>query len=270
MKKLFFFVMAALAICTVSCDKDNQNDQKEPEGPKYRIATLAYCDGDNLTKPEDAGWFDTWYFTYDEQGRVIDVDRKDGEKKHWTFAYADNKVTITRGDAKEVYELTLNDKGVCTSILDDVKESDWGAYAETAVFEYDATLRPTKITKEGELRSELTWRDNCLVSWTKAKDNNRKRSFTYNTTKNIGDLHAIYSEAIDPPARWLYETGLFGHGPEYLPATSVWEDDPENGSTIACEVDANGYCISEKKTFPANDKGNVWTEYFVITWEEIK
>ena len=265
MKKLFFFVMAALTVFTVSCNKSGQNDQKEPEGPKYRIATLAYCDGENLAKPDDAGWYDTWYYTYDDKGRVIDVDRKDGEHKHWKFAYEDKKVTITRGDEKEVYVLTLNDKGVCTSILDDVKESEWGPYAETAVFEYDATLRPTKITKEGELRSELTWRDNCLVSWTKARDDNRKRSFTYNTTKNVGDLHAIYSEAIDPPARWVYETGLFGHGPEYLPATSVWLDDPENGSTITCKVDANGYCTEEKKVFPDG-----WTEFFVITWDEIK
>ncbi|MBR1887621.1 MAG: DUF4595 domain-containing protein [Bacteroidales bacterium] len=271
MKKLFFFVMAAVTVLTVSCKKAGQDDQKEPEGPKYRIATLAYCDGNNLEKPDDAGWYDTWYYTYDDQGRVIDVDRKDGDKKHFTFTYEGNKVTISRKDGQRNFILTLNDKGVCTSITDDVKDpEEWGPYQETAVFEYDATLRPTKITKEGELRSELTWRDNCLVSWTKAREDNRKRSFTYNTTKNIGDLHAIYSEAIDPPARWLYETGLFGHGPEYLPATSVWEDDPENGSTITCEVDENGYCVSEKKTFPADSEGKVWTEYFLITWEEIK
>lgn len=265
MKKVLLFMMAAVTVLAVSCNKNNENEQKEPEGPKFRIKTLAYCDGDNLAKPEDAGWFDTWYYTYDNQGRVIDVDRKDGEKKHFVFSYEGNKVTVTRGDNLRKFVLTLNDKNVCTSIMDDVTDPDeWGPYQETATFEYDETLRPTKITKEGELRSVITLRDNCLVSWTKERDN-RKRTFTYNTTKNVGDLHAIYSEAIDPPARWLYETGLFGHGPAYLPATSVWEDDPENGSTITCEVDANGYCVSEKKVFPGG-----WTEYFVITWEEIK
>ena len=264
MKKFLFFAIAALSVFAVSCNKGGKVDP-EPQGPKYRIKTLAYCDGENLAKHEDAGWYDTWYYTYDAQGRVIDVDRKDGEHKHWKFAYADKKVTITRGDEKEIYELTLNDKGVCTSILDDVKESDWGAYKETAVFEYNETLRPVKITKEGELRSELTWRDNCLVNWTKTKSDNRKRTFTYSITKNIGGLHATYSEAIDPPARWLYETGLVGLGSEYLPATSVWEDDPENASTISCTVDSNGYCVQEKKVFPGG-----WTEFFVITWEEIK
>lgn len=264
MKKFFYFVMAALTVFAVSCNKGGKVDP-EPEGPQYRIKTLAYCDGENLANHEDAGWYDTWYYTYDAQGRVIDVDRKDGEHKHWTFAYENNKVTATRGDNKEIMVLTLNDKGVCTSILDDVKESEWGPYQETAVFEYDATLRNTKITKEGELRSELTWRDNCLVNWTKTKSDNRKRTFTYTITKNIGNLHAIYSEAVDPPARWLYEAGFFGNGPAYLPATSVWEDDPENASTISCTVDSNGYCVQEKKVFPGG-----WTEFFVITWEEIK
>ncbi len=266
MKRIFVAMMTVLTVFAVSCSKSGQQGGKEePTGPKYRIKTLAYTDGENLAKPEDAGWFDTWYYTYDQKGRVIDVDRKDGDKKHFIFTYEDKKVTIERADKLRSFILTLNDKGVCTSIVDDVKDPDeWGPYQETAVFEYDATLRNTKITKEGELRSVLTWRDNCLVSWTKEKDS-RKRTFTYNTTKNIGDLHAIYSEAVDPPARWIYETGLFGHGPAYLPATSVWEDDPENASTITCKVDANGYCIEEKKVFPGG-----WTEYFVITWEEIK
>lgn len=266
MKKLFVVLMTVLAVSAVSCKKSGtDNDGKETQGPKYRIKTLAYTEGQDLAKPEDAGWFDTWYYTYDKDGRVIDVDRKDGDKKHFTFTYEGNKVTVARKDGLRNFILTLNDKGVCTSIIDDVKDPDeWGPYQETALFEYDATLRNTKITKEGELRSELTWRDNCLVNWTKVRDE-RKRTFTYNTTKNVGDLHAIYSEAVDPPARWLYETGLFGHGPAYLPKTSVWEDDPENASTITCEVDANGYCISEKKVFPDGR-----TEYFTITWEEIK
>ena len=266
MKKYLFVLMAALAVTAVSCDKPGDENNDENKGPKFRIKTLSYCEGQDLAKAEDAEWADTWYYSYDDQGRVIDVDRKDGPKKHWVFTYEDKKVTVAREDGKHNYVLTLNDKGVCTSIMDDVLDPDeWGPYQETAVFEYDETLRPTKITKEGELRSIITLRDNCLVSWTKEKDNGRKRTFTYNTTKNIGDLHAIYSEAIDPPARWMYETGLFGHGPAYLPATSVWEDDMENGSTITCEVDANGYCTSEKKVFPGG-----WAEIFSITWEEIK
>lgn len=268
MKKLLFFVMAALTVCTVSCKKPSGGDQKEPETPKYRIATLSYCEGQNLANPADAEWADTWYYSYDAQGRVSDVDRKDGDKKHFIFTYDEKAktVTVARKDGLRTFTLKLDIQGVCTSIKDANNDPDeWGPYVETATFEYDATLRNTKITKEGELRSELTWRDNCLVNWTKAKDNNRKRTFTYNNIKNLGNLHAIYSEAIDPPARWLYETGLFGNGPAFLPATSVWEDDPENGSTITCKVDMNGYCIEEKKVFPDG-----WTEYFVITWEEIK
>lgn len=271
MKKFFFVLMTVLAVTAVSCKKDNNNNEQneekqEEQAPKFRIKTLSYCEGQNLAKPEDAEWADTWYYSYDAQGRVIDVDRKDGDKKHFVFTYADKKVTVARKDGKHNFILTLNNDGVCTSIVDDVIDpEEWGPYQETAVFEYDATLRNTKITKEGELRSVLTWRDNCLVNWTKAKDNNRKRTFTYNTTKNVGDLHAIYSEAVDPPARWLYETGLFGHGPAYLPMTSVWEDDPENASSITCKTDNNGYCTEEKKVFPDG-----WTEIFSITWEEIK
>lgn len=257
MKKLFFVLMTALAVTAVSCDKTGDKNNDENNAPKFRIKTLSYTEGDNLATPEQAGWYDTWTYSYDNQGRVVNVTRGE-DSKDWTFAYNDKTVTVTRkSDNVVVMTLTLNDKGVCTAIKD-----EWD---ETAVFTYDATLRPTKIEKEGELRSEITLRDNCLVSWTKAKDNNRKRTFTYSNQKNLGDLHAIYSEAIDPPARWMYETGLFGHGPAYLPATSVWEDDMENGSTITCEVDANGYCISEKKVFPGG-----WTEYFVITWEEIQ
>lgn len=261
--------MTAAAVCAVSCNKpQGGGDTPEPVGPKYRIASLSYTDNwwddaKTLT-PETATWWDTWYFTYDKDGRVVDVDRKDAEhpERHWVFKYEGSDVMISqKSDDKVVMALKLNDKGVCTSIKDE--------WEETAVFEYDETLRNTKITKEGELRSELTWRDNCLVSWTKAKDNNRKRTFTYAPTPNIGDLHAIYSEAVDPPARWLYETGLFGHGPAYLPKTSVWEDDKENGSTISCTVDSNGYCVAEVKTFP-KDGDKTPTEIFKITWEEIK
>lgn len=266
MKKLLLIMMSLAAVAVVSCKKgDDNKDNKEPDAPKFRIATLTYCGGDNLAKPEDAEWPDTWTYTYDDQGRVIDVDRNDGDDKHWQFVYKDNTVTISNKSGKEVLILTLNDKGVCTSIVDDVKESEWGPYKETAIFTYDETLRPTKIEKEGELRSEITLRDNCLVSWTKTKDNNRKRIFTYTNTKNIGDLHAIYSEAIDPPARWLYETGMFGKGPAYLPATSEWENEPDTKSTLTCKVDENGYCIEEKKAFEGG-----WTEFFVIKWEEVK
>ncbi len=270
MKKFLFALMAIAAAMTVSCSKpaDKNDDSKEPEGPKFRIATLAYTDNwwseATTLSVETAEWWDTWYFTYDAQGRVIDVDRKqeDHPERHWVFNYDGSTVTVSqKSDNKVIMTLTLNDKGVCTALKD-----EWD---ETAVFEYDATLRNTKITKEGELRSELSWRDNCLVSWTKAKENNRLRTFTYANTPNKGDLHAIYSEAVDPPARWMYETGLFGHGPAYLPKTSVWDDDKENGSTITCAVDENGYCISETKTFPV-DNGKTPTEIFKITWEEIK
>lgn len=269
MKKLFFFLMTAAAVCAVSCNNkpSTPGDTPEPSGPKYRIAELSYTDNwweDKATlSVETAEWWDTWYFSYDNEGRVVDVDRKDAEhpERHWVFTYKDKTVTIAqKSDNKVIMTLKLNDKGVCTSITDE--------WEETAVFEYDETLRNTKITKENELRSELTWRDNCLVSWTKTKDE-RVRKFTYAQTPNVGDLHAIYSEAVDPPARWLYETGLFGHGPAYLPKTSVWEDDPENASTITCAVDANGYCVAEVKTFPV-DGGKTPTEIFKITWEEVK
>ena len=265
MKKIVYLLMAAMVIFATSCDKKNgENDTPEQDIPACRIKKLSYCEGQDLNDPTQAEWYDNWNYTYDEQGRVIDVDKKDGDSKHWIFSYAEaGVVTITRADNKEILKLTLNGDGVCTSILDDVKESDWGPYQETALFEYDATLRAKKITKEGELRSELTWRDNCLVSWTKTKDH-KKRVFTYSTDKNIGDLHEIYSEAIDPPARWLYETGMFGHGPANLVLTSVWEDDLENLSNISHVKDENGYVTGEKKVFPSG-----WTEWFLIEWEPV-
>lgn len=263
--------MAAMAIFAVSCNKDKNGEQKEEkEIPACRIKKLSYCEGQDLNDPTQAEWYDNWHFTYDDQGRVIDVDKKDpekGEKRHWIFSYPEEgKVIIERGDHNDKFILTLNEDGVCTSIVDDVTLDDWGGgpYQETALFEYDATLRATKITKEGELRSELTWRDNCLVSWTKTKDENHKRIFTYSTEKNIGDLHEIYSEAIDPPARWLYETGLFGHGPANLVLTSVWEHKPEDLSNITHEKDENGYVTGEKKVFPGG-----WTEWFLIEWEPV-
>ena len=261
--------MTAAAICTVSCNKPQSQggDTPEPAGPKYRIAVLSYTDNwwddaKTLT-PETATWWDNWYFTYDKDGRVVDVDRKDAEhpEKHWVFKYEGSDLMISqKSDGKVVMALKLNDKGVCTSITD-----EWD---ETAVFEYDETLRNTKITKEGEVRSELTWRDNCLTKYTNVKKGT-VRTFTYAKTKNIGGLHAIYSEAVDPPARWLYETGLFGNGPEYLPKTSAVEGDPDNASTLSCTVDSNGYCVLEVKTFPV-DGDKTPTEIFKITWEEIK
>ena len=134
MKKYLYVLMAVFAVFATACKKGSTDPtptptptpEPEPEITLYRIATLSYCEGQDLAKPEDAEWADTWYYSYDAQGRVSVVDRKDGDKKHFTFTYDDKekKVTVTRKDGLRTFILKLNAQGVCTSITDDMQDPD--------------------------------------------------------------------------------------------------------------------------------------------------
>lgn len=249
MKKIFSIAAIVLmgAAALVSCKKGD-NGGKEETVVK-RVKTFSEV-GD--------GWADVYAYTYDAQGRVSNINRSEGEKV-WDFAYSGNKVTVTytkKGETPYVaYVLTLNEKGLCTSMVDE--------WEETRTYTYNSEGRIIKVEKEGELKSELSLEDGCILYWTKNRDGEwAKKNHKYTSTKNIGDIHNIYSEATDP-SRWMYETGLFGHGTAYLCGENQWDYSEAKG-ILTYEFDADGYVIAEHKDYPD------WPENWTYEWEVVK
>ena len=254
MKKLFFFGAIALAAAVAfSCKPDDKTEEVKV----YRITSFSAWDEDN-------SWKDTWTYKYDEQGRVADIDRNElddegnkNEAKHWVLTYEGQTVKFVRqSDKVAEFELTLGANGFCEKMLINGKSTP-------RFYTYDATGRITEIKEGEDVASKITLQDNCIKVWTNEwEDPVRKKNHVYTSTKNLGDIHNIYSEVADP-ARWMYETGLFGHGTAYLAESNQWED-REIGSTLTYDLDANGYVTKETKVYDG------WHEYWGYTWEEVK
>jgi len=243
MKKIFAIMLAAsfaAAFVVTSCNKDkNVNEEKTV---KYRITKFSVVDPGGT-------WADNYVYTYAQDGKIVNVDR--GDKK-WDFAYNGNTIKIT-GTAK--LTLTLNDKGLCTKMVD-----EWN---DERTYTYNSEGRITSISENGKLMSTITIEDGCIISWTRDSDDaTQTKNHKYSSQKNVYDIHNIYSEATEP-AHWLYETGLFGHGTAYLAGESQWAHSTDK-ATYKYTFDEKETKLIENKDYPG------YPERFEYVFEVIK
>lgn|GEM_PF-4321449 len=230
----------AAAFVVTSCNKDkNVNEEKTV---KYRITKFSVVDPGGT-------WADNYVYTYAQDGKIVNVDR--GDKK-WDFAYNGNTIKIT-GTAK--LTLTLNDKGLCTKMVD-----EWN---DERTYTYNSEGRITSISENGKLMSTITIEDGCIISWTRDSDDaTQTKNHKYSSQKNVYDIHNIYSEATEP-AHWLYETGLFGHGTAYLAGESQWAHSTDK-ATYKYTFDEKETKLIENKDYPG------YPERFEYVFEVIK
>ncbi len=230
----------AAAFVVTSCNKDkNANEEKTV---KYRITKFSVVDPGGT-------WADNYVYTYAQDGKIVNVDR--GDKK-WDFAYNGNTIKIT-GTAK--LTLTLNDKGLCTKMVD-----EWN---DERTYTYNSEGRITSISENGKLMSTITIEDGCIISWTRDSDDaTQTKNHKYSSQKNVYDIHNIYSEATEP-AHWLYETGLFGHGTAYLAGESQWAHSTDK-ATYKYTFDEKETKLIENKDYPG------YPEKFEYVFEVIK
>lgn len=243
MRKIFAIMLAASFVATFtfsSCNKEKKTNEEKTV--TYRITKFSMVDPGGT-------WADNYVYTYAQDGKIVNVDR--GDKK-WDFSYKGNTVNIT-GSA--TMTLTLNDKGLCTKMVDEK--------GDERTYTYNSEDRITSISKNGKVVSTITLQDGCIISWTRTRDDElQTKNHKYSSQKNVYDIHNIYSEATDP-AQWLYETGLFGHGTAYLAGESQWAHATEK-ATYTYSFDDKKAKLTENKDYPG------YPERFEYVFEVIK
>lgn len=223
-----------------SCNKEKKTNEEKTV--TYRITKFSMVDPGGT-------WADNYVYTYAQDGKIVNVDR--GDKK-WDFSYKGNTVNIT-GSA--TMTLTLNDKGLCTKMVDEK--------GDERTYTYNSEDRITSISKNGKVVSTITLQDGCIISWTRTRDDElQTKNHKYSSQKNVYDIHNIYSEATDP-AQWLYETGLFGHGTAYLAGESQWAHSTDK-ATYKYTFDEKETKLIENKDYPG------YPEKFEYVFEVIK
>lgn len=244
MKKFITFAAIAFAaLAMVSCEKKD-GDEGSTAAVEKRIKTFSLV-GD--------GWADVYQYTYDDSGKLIKVYRE--ESKQWSFAYNGSEVTIKNAEGNTAYTLTLNAEGYCEKMVD-----EWG---DERTYAYNSKGQITEIKKNGTVVSTLTIEDGCIVTWTREKDGElQTKIHTYMSTKNLGSIHNIRSEATDP-GQWLYEAGFFGKGTTYLCSSSQWQHSDAK-ATYTYEYDEDGYVTKELKDYPD------YPETFEYSWEVVE
>lgn len=117
-----------------SCDKDKDN----PESASIPLIATAksYDQNGELNYSES--------YQYDNQGRVIKMD--DNDDYHSMLEYSASTITVKDYQGEELEEttiFTLNDKGLCTSVL-------WGDSEEAQIYDYDSNGYRKSTTDQGD------------------------------------------------------------------------------------------------------------------------
>lgn len=186
--------------------------------------------------------WDTWFYQYNPDWTVKRVYRTtDGTAngpldREWNFAYDGKNVQVT---GKNEYTITLNDMGYVEKMIDGSKTYD---------YIYDEEGHMIECYKDGESIVKCQWQDGNLMQWSKIRnDADAWKIHTYDATRNVGGIHAIYAEGTGP-SRWFVETGMFGKACANLHSSNQW-DYSEKGSTFTFDFDANGCVTAEYKLY---------------------
>ncbi|MBR1573969.1 MAG: hypothetical protein IJ652_03865 [Bacteroidales bacterium] len=271
MKKVFS-IFAVAAIMMVGCKPANQEvvdpNKDKPADPSEtptvsedpapvettveKIVKTAYieavCDW-----PEENDWKAVrigetkWEFEYDDYGRVLALKNSD-KAASYIFDYTEDfkscDVLVEENEDIVKYQLTLNDKLLCTKMVDNTADP-----AETWTYEYDADGYQIKASKNGEVKTEYVIQNGNIFTW--SRDGSRLKEHKYNSTDNVADLHTSYSEDAGL-SRLFYETGLFGRSSVKVCTEAKWQD-RDSKATYEYEFDKATNGITHETKYYGGD-----------------
>lgn len=253
MKTFLKLAIVALVatVLTSSCEK-------KPKDPVFEAQIATYS--------EDWGsGMDQWVYTYNTEGKVTGVVRNWVENsnpvkdKEWNFAWAGNKLTITGSNN---YEITFGANGYASTMTE--SGSDW---AETYAYTYDANGYLISISRDGDLRSEITIENGNIKTWTRKSDDVwQTKNHTYSTVENKAGIYAIYSER-GGASRWLQELGYFGKPCKNLCSSNQWTHS-EKASSLTYDFDTNNNVTKVTKTYDGDNEISIYTWNMIEVAEE--
>lgn len=271
-------MMAALAITTLSCNKD-KNEEEEEEGgiakPTYRIKNLMKSwDGDDMKSG------DMYTYSYNADGTVAQVDLAWNKEVYSSMVFNWSGNTVTVVDAKKdnapVCTITVNDQKLATKITQ-AANSEVGKDWKTIECSYDANGFLTLAKVDGVVNTVQSIDEDGNIEWwgrvgiasqvseSTSASGWRKKMHTYYSNVNAAGIHGEWDEDVKVK-RWFYETGLVGRASANIMRTAWWygvvnDDKTEVKQEYAAKlayyplnVDANNCVIVETKLYDTKEK----------------
>ena len=269
MKKIMLLMMAALAITTISCKKDNKGGDDE-EGtiakPTYRVKS--YTHGK-----------DFFNYSWNADGTIAKVELGYDGSVYSIYAFTWNAGTVSvvdqKADNKPIATITVNDQKLATKIVQPGEselskkkliECSYDANGFLTLAKVDGTVNTVQVIDEdGNIEwwgrvgiAEQVTASTTATGW-------RRKMHTYYGTVNAAGIHGEWDEDVTAK-RWFYETGLLGRASANIMRTAWWwgivNDDktavnPEYAPKLAyypLDVDANNCVKKETKLYDTKEK----------------
>lgn len=267
LQRFSFCFLTGVSICALqACDDDDENGSSLPQN---NVGEIVPESGEKLLT---AGMYN-FYYTQDGQLEYItDWDETYKFSSGQVVAYYD-------GEEDEVTNLSYNGKGyISKTSTSEVWEDEYskGSYTSTANLTYDGEGHLVKITgkytgkytyegetetEEGSSTANFTWNDGLLTKYEFVESDNDGWSYKETVTfdydgKRYINKYQQYATFIDVMyggfAGACAYIGLFGTGPDYLPASvEIVETEMYDGE------EEYSYDFSETYTYEFDDKGRI-------------
>lgn len=271
-------MMAALAITTLSCNKNNPEEEEEEGGiakPTYRIKNMMKSwEGDDMKSG------DLYSYTYNADGTVAQVDLAWNKEVYSSMVFNWSGNTVTVVDAKKdnapVCTITVNDQKLATKI-EQAANSEVGKDWKKLECSYDANGFLTLAKVDGVVNTVQSIDEDGNIEWwgrvgiadqvseSTSASGWRKKMHTYYSNVNAAGIHGEWDEDVKVK-RWFYETGLVGRASANIMRTAWWygvvnDDKTEVKQEYAAKlayyplnVDANNCVIVETKLYDTKEK----------------
>ena len=269
--------MAAMAVMTISCNKNNPGGGDEPTqlaNPEYRITTLYQGWKDGAQKNSA----DSYIYTWNTDGTIAKVDLAWNTEIYssYVFTWSGNTVTVTdaKKDNAPVCTITVNDKKSAIKI-EQAANSEVGKDWKKLEMKYDDNNFLTLVKKDDDVITVQVIDEDGNIDWwgrigvaeniseSTTATGWRKKIHTYYGTVNNGGVHGEWNED-SKVKRWFYETGLMGRASVNIMRTAWWygivDGDvvkPEYAEKLAyypLDVDANNCIKQELKLYDKKEK----------------
>ena len=263
MKKILYAaaLMAVVMCAFTACKKDNKKDETE-EPTTITIKRLKQC-GDE---------WDKYVFTYNDAGKVIDINRNAGEKQ-WTISSwegneikanyvtrkkdAEGKYTIK--DEEGVWTFTFGSNGYLSKLANQWNDT-WGL-----TYDNDGHLtKIVRVDKDNAVKCNLQWSNGNLVKWSRFKDSGaeewKEQSFT--DEDNVGGIFPDMTDKADVMRHW-FELGWIGKPSKKLLDEAAWAEST-SVATHTYTKDAGNYVTKVEKYYDTE-----LDQTYEYEWEEV-